>query len=223
MSIRTNYITVLGAGVLGAQIAFQSAFKGKRVTCYTPFEEELPKAKESHRKLCQNYKDDLNATDQELEATLLRLTYTTDLQRAASNADIVMEVVPEVPEIKQKTYRQLAPHLPEHTVVLSNSSTLLPSDFADATGRPEKFSALHFANEIWRLNVVEIMGHPGTSRETFEAAAQYAIEIGMVPIAVSKEHPGYVLSYWLDIMLNACQTLVTNGVATAEDIDRTYL
>ena len=117
----------------------------------------------------------------------------------------------------------MAEHLAPHTVVATNSSTFLPRDFADDTGRPEQYCALHFANQIWSMNMVELMGHPRTSRETLTAVTEFAIEIGMVPIPVPKEQNGYVLNSWLAPLLNAAQSLVTNGVATAEDIDRTYM
>ena len=100
---------------------------------------------------------------------------------------------------------------------------LLPKDFAQASGRPEKYCALHFANMIWALNVVEVMPHEGSSRETLETVARFAIDIGQVPIPVRKEQNGYVLNTWLVALLNASQSLATNGVATPQDVDRTYM
>ena len=117
----------------------------------------------------------------------------------------------------------MAPFLQPHTVLATNSSTLLPRDFAEATGRPQKYCALHFANLIWALNLVEVMAHPGTSEETLSAATHFAIEIGQVPIAVQKEQNGYVLNSWLVPLLTASVALVVNGVATPEDVDRTFM
>jgi 3-hydroxybutyryl-CoA dehydrogenase len=71
--------------------------------------------------------------------------------------------------------------------------------------------------------VVEIMAHPGTSRETLTAIAHFAIEIGQVPIAVQKEQNGYVLNSWFVPLLSAGIALVANGVATPEDVDRTFM
>jgi 3-hydroxybutyryl-CoA dehydrogenase len=113
--------------------------------------------------------------------------------------------------------------LPRHTLLATNSSTLLASDFAAATGRPAKFCALHFANLIWALNIAEIMAQPATDDDTLTQVAEFAIEIGMVPIAVRKEQNGYVLNTWFVALLNAAQTLVTNGVSTPEDVDRSFL
>jgi 3-hydroxyacyl-CoA dehydrogenase len=131
--------------------------------------------------------------------------------------------VPEVPDAKTAAYMKMAPLLRKHTLIATNSSTLLPSDFAVATGRPEKFCALHFANLIWLMNVAEVMAHAATSDDTLTQVTGFAIEIGMLPIPVRKEQNGYVLNSWFVPLLNAAQTLVTNGVCTPEDVDRTYL
>jgi 3-hydroxybutyryl-CoA dehydrogenase len=216
-------LTVLGAGVLGGQIAWHSAFKGKTVVVYDPFPEALDKARAAHVQYAAIYAAELGATDADLAATRARLTYAADLAAAVAEADLVVEAVPEVPEIKAAVYREMARLLPAHTVIASNSSTFLPRDFAEATGRPEKFCALHFANMIWALNVAEIMAHAGTAPATLEAVTAFAVEIGQVPIPVRKEQNGYVLNTWFVALLTAAQSLVTNGVATPEDVDRTYM
>ena len=216
-------LTVLGAGVLGGQIAWHSAFKGKTVVIYDPFPDALEKARAAHATYAQIYKDQLGATDAEINATRARLTYAGDLKTAVTKADLVIEAVPEVPEIKTTVYREMARLLPSHTILATNSSTLLPRDFAEATGRPEKFCALHFANLIWALNLAEVMGHPGTSVQTLTAATHFAIEIGMVPIAVQKEQNGYVLNSWSVPLMTATLALVVNGVSTPEDVDRTFM
>jgi 3-hydroxybutyryl-CoA dehydrogenase len=216
-------LTVLGAGVLGGQIAWHSAFKGKAVVVYDPFPEALANARIAHETYARIYATELGASDPDLAATRTRITYSGDLRTAVAEADLVVEAVPEVPEIKTRVYQDMAALLPPHTIVATNSSTLLPRDFAAATGRPEKYCALHFANLIWTFNLVEIMAHPGTARETLSAATLFAIEIGQVPIAVQKEQNGYVLNTWFVATLTAAISLVANGVSTPEDVDRTYL
>lgn len=217
-----NKVTVLGSGVLGGQIAWQSAFKGKTVVVYDILEDALERARAAHEGYAGIYREELGASDADIVATKARLTYTTDI-KVAANADLVIEAVPEVPAIKTSIYKELAGLLPAHTLIATNTSTLLPSDFAAATGRPEKYCALHFANMIWSRNVIEIMAHAQTSRETLLQATEFAIEIGQVPIPVLKEQGGYLINTWEVPLLNAAQTLVTNGIATAEDVDRTFL
>ncbi len=223
MSHPMNRISVLGAGVLGGQIAWHSAYKGKRVVVYDLFEDALDRCKLAHQQYAQIYAQDLQADEVSLSQTHDRLTYTCELVDAVAQADLVIEAVPEVPEVKTCLYEEIAPLLPEHTLLVTNSSTLLPRDFAAATGRPERYCALHFANMIWHMNLAEIMAHQGTSDATLSAITEFAIDIGMVPIPVSKEQNGYVLNTWLVALLQSAQTLVTNGVATPEVVDRTYM
>lgn len=216
-------ITVLGSGVLGGQIAWHSAFKGKNVAVYDIVEDALVRCRAAHDQYSAIYLKDVGARDADIAEARSRLSYTTDLAVAVARADLVIEAVPEIPEVKTGVYRQMAPLLPPHTLVATNSSTLLPRDFATATGRPEKYCALHYANLIWITNIVEIMAHPGTATETLHEVTEFAIETGMLPIPVRKEQNGYVLNTWFGALLNAAQTLVTNGISTPEDIDRTYM
>ncbi len=217
-----NTISVLGSGVLGGQIAWQSAYKGKTVVVYDISQDALDQCVKTQQAYASVYMAELGASDADIEATRARLTFTTDIALAA-NVDLVIEAVPEVPEVKTSVYQQLAGSMPAHTLVATNSSTLLPADFAAATGRPEKYCGLHFANMIWLMNLAEIMAHSSTADSTLAAIARFAIEIGMVPIPVRKEQNGYVLNTWFMALLTASASLVVKGVATPEDVDRTYM
>lgn len=218
-----DQLTVLGAGVLGGQIAWQSAFSGKKVVVYDLHQSALDQCIAAQQTYAHIYEQDLNATQQMLSDTLARISFTDNLAASVAEADLVIEAVPEVPQIKVEVYEELAGYLPPHTLLVTNSSTLLPGQFAEFTGRPEKYCALHFANLIWALNIAEVMAHSGTSPDTLEAITRFAIEIGMVPIPIQKEQNGYVLNTMMVALANAAQTLVTNGVATPEYVDRTYM
>lgn len=221
MSIRK--VTVLGTGVLGAQIAFQTAYYGFDVTAYDIDDDKIATARGTMAKLGAAYQQDLSdATPERIADTLERLSYATDLAKAVAEADLVIEAIPEIIDLKRKVYAELGRVAPTNTIFASNSSTLLPSAMADATGRPERFLALHFANRIWMHNTAEIMGHPGTDPEIFSQIVTFAREIGMEPIEVKKEQPGYVLNSLLVPLLRAGAELLVNGVATPEDIDKTW-
>ena len=216
-------ITIAGSGVLGYQIAFQSAFHGFNVTVYDINDEVLEKAKSKFQRMCNSYRNDLNATQEELEQTFENLSYTSDLQASVSDADLVIEAVPENPKIKMGFYEELAKVAPEKTIFATNSSTLLPSQLAESTGRPEKFLALHFANNIWKYNIAEIMGHPATDPEVFEDIVEFAKAIGMLPLPLEKEQPGYILNTLLVPLLGAGLELVVKGVAEPQTVDKTWM
>ena len=216
-------LTVLGTGVLGSQIIFQAAYAGKDVVAYDISDEILAKLPERWEYLKPSYLRDVpGATAEKLDAAVARIRPSSDLADALSAADIVIEAVPERLDIKQSTWEQVGKLAPEQTIFCTNSSTLMPSDIAPFTGRPERFLALHFANEVWKFNTGEVMGHPGTDPEVFEQVAQFAEEMGMVPIRIHKEQPGYVLNSLLVPLLNAAAKLLVGGVASPEDVDNTW-
>ncbi|GGZ65390.1 3-hydroxyacyl-CoA dehydrogenase [Mesonia mobilis] len=220
-----NYknITVAGSGVLGYQIAFQTAFHGFNVTVYDINDEVLEKAKGKFEIMSSAFKSDLNASQQQLEDTYQKLRYSSNLEEAVKDADLLIEAVPENPQIKIGFYEQLAKVAPAKTVFATNSSTLLPSQFASSTGRPEKFVALHFANEIWKHNTAEIMGHPTTSHKVFNDVVEFAKRIGMLPLPLHKEQPGYILNSLLVPLLGAALDLVVNEVADPPTVDKTWM
>lgn len=153
-------------------------------------------------------------------ATLIHLE--TDMAKAVKGADIVIESMSEDPAAKIGVYEAMKDLLDEKTILLTNSSTLLPSMFAEHTGRPEKYCALHFANTIWKNNTGEVMGHPGTDKAVYDQVVVFAQEIGMVPLQLHKEQPGYILNSMLVPFLSAAQALWANGVADPQTIDLTW-
>lgn len=216
-------ITVAGSGVLGYQIAFQTAFHGFNVTVYDINDDILAKAKAKFDQLSASYAKDLKATPDQLKDTYGRLKYDSNLAEAVADADLVIEAVPENPSIKTSFYEQLSKAAPAKTIFATNSSTLLPSQFAQVTGRPSQFLALHFANTIWINNTAEIMGHAGTDKKVFDEVVAFAKEIGMVALPLHKEQPGYILNSLLVPLLNAATDLLINDVAEVQTIDKTWM
>ncbi len=145
-----------------------------------------------------------------------------DMAKALSGADIVIESMSEDPDAKIAVYGQMKDLLDEKTILVTNSSTMLPSRFAEYTGRPEKYLALHFANTIWKNNTAEVMGHPGTDPAVYDKVVAFASDINMVPLQLHKEQPGYILNSMLVPFLGAAQALWANEVSDPETIDLTW-
>ncbi len=216
-------VTVLGTGVLGSQIAFQSAFKGFTVTAYDINDKVLEAAKDRFAKLAETYANEIpDARDGKAQEALGRLTLTSDLKDAVADADLVIEAIPEILDLKRDTYQKLGELAPAKTIFATNSSTLLPSDLKDSTGRPDKFLALHFANRVWQFNTAEIMGTTDTDPAVFAAVVDFAKAIGMVPIELHKEKAGYVLNSLLVPFLNAAAELAAGGYADPSAVDDTW-
>lgn len=241
-------VVVAGGGVLGSQIALQSAYCGFDVTIWLRSEGSIERAKPKLERFKNIYVDtlekmktDANAycrglskkTDlsdseidelkQNAEDAYNNIILTTSYDEAASGADLIIEAIAENPEQKIAFYQELAKHMDEETILVTNSSTLLPSMFAEYTGRPEKYLSLHFANTIWENNTAEVMGHPGTEQKYYDEVAQFAEDINMIPLKLKKEQPGYILNSLLVPFLSAAEALLANDVADHETIDKTWI
>ncbi|MBH0116242.1 3-hydroxyacyl-CoA dehydrogenase [Salinibacterium sp. NG253] len=217
-------VTVLGTGVLGSQIAYQTAFSGFEVVAYDINDEVLEKARTRFDGLASTYVADsvAGAADGKAQEALGRVRFSSDLADAVKDADLVIEAIPEILDLKKTTYAELGKLAPAHTIFATNSSTLLPSDIKDSTGRPDKFLALHFANQIWKFNTAEIMGTADTDPAVFDSVVEFASAIGMVPIPIHKEKAGYVLNSLLVPFLNAAAELAADGYAEPADVDNTW-
>lgn len=217
-------VTIAGSGVLGAQIAFQSAYYGYKVTVYDINDDILNKAKtKTFPYLQERFIEDLQAPNDKLKAAFEHLNYTSDLTTAIKDADLLIEAIPENPQIKTDFYKAVGALAPEKTIFATNSSTLLPSQFAEATGRPKQFLALHFANEIWKHNTAEIMGHAGTEQKYFDIVVDFAKSINMIALPLHKEQAGYILNSLLVPFLNSATSLLVKSVADIETIDKTWM
>jgi len=159
-------------------------------------------------------------SSEEIEKAITLIQRTTDLEIAAKDVDIISESVPEDPKIKGKIFNDLHKLCRKDTIFTTNTSTLLPSMFADATGRPEKLCALHF--HAITTNIVDVMPHPKTADSTIEIVKEFAEKIGQVAILLKKEHGGYVFNNMLSAILDSALTLASNEIASIDDIDKSF-
>jgi 3-hydroxyacyl-CoA dehydrogenase len=218
-----NRVAVAGSGVLGAQIAFHCAYRGCNVRIYDVRLDALAKLPQKWRQLADIYQREVGATAEDVRSAIARLLPVDNLEVALQDADILIEAIPENVEIKKDFYRRATHIAAAKTIFATNSSTLLPSALAAATDRPERFLALHFANNIWRQNVAEVMRHAGTDPAVFDTVARFAEGIGMVPVLIRKEQPGYVMNSLLVPWLMAAMSLAVEEIADPQDIDRTWM
>lgn len=206
-------IVVAGGGVLGSQIAFQSAYKGFNVKVWLRMKSSIGRAKPKFERVEKIYQETLQAmktnpaaycrgladspelTEAQIDELIAnakhamdRIEFTLSHEEAAKDADLVIEAIAENPAEKVEFYQTMAKYLPDSAIIVTNSSTMLPSAFAESTGRPDKYLALHFANEIWRNNTAEVMGHAGTSPEAYNEVVKFAEAIGMIPLQLKKSN-----------------------------------
>ena len=236
-------IVIIGGGVLGTQIAFQCAYNGYDTTILIRKEDKKQKLKQSLEKLKKTYIDTITemtpkhnwarglgdsknfnrekAIENAYNA-IEKITIETEQNKALEDSDLVIESVTENLEIKKNLYNQIADLLPEKTVIVTNSSTLLPSKMAESTKRQNKFLSMHFANSIWKNNIVEVMGQEKTEKKYFDEVIEFGKSIKMIPLPVTKEKSGYLLNSMLVPFLLSAFDLYANGISDPESIDNAW-
>jgi 3-hydroxybutyryl-CoA dehydrogenase len=212
-------VLVVGAGTMGQQIALQCAAHGFAVVMLDSEAEALTRAQAQLTGLGTALAGDPAFAGADLVQAVAAITYETDPAKAATDVDIVSESVPEDPVLKGAVFAELNRWCPERTVFATNTSSLLPSMYAEVSGRPDRLAALHFHQPVWSANLVDVMPHPGTSDETIEILLGFAARIGQIPIRLHKESPAYVFNAMYNALNREAITLATNGVAGVEDID----
>ena len=242
-----NYkkVVVAGGGILGSQIAFQSAYCGFDVTILVRKEDSTDDVKKKLKTLLDTYYETIEKMYKDREnhwargiasldnfekndcinraySAFNKIKIESDQKIALEDADLVIESITENFDIKAAFYKQISSLLPEKTVVVTNSSTLLPSKLAKYTGREKKYLAMHFANSIWKNNIAEIMGHSKTDEVYFNEIVDFAKAINMIPLAAKEEKAGYLLNSMLVPFLLCAMDLVANGVSDPETIDKAW-
>ena len=240
--MKLQKVVVAGGGVLGSQIAFQAAYCGFDVTIWlrsessiTRTQPKLDGVKKSYidaiegmaagKEWCRGIADKDSFNKEEClskveKASQLKLEL--DLAKAVADADIVIESMAENAADKIEFYKRLNPLLPQKTILVTNSSTLLPSTFANHTGRPEKYMSLHFANSIWKNNTAEVMVHASTEEKYFNEVIAFANDIRMVALPIRKEKSGYLLNSMLVPFLLSGLDLYVNGISDPQSIDKAW-
>jgi 3-hydroxyacyl-CoA dehydrogenase len=213
-------IAVIGAGFIGHQIAQEFAMAGYPVALNDLTDEKLQQAgnqiQQSLQTLVQN---DFITLDQ-ADSVKPRITTNTSLKHCVQDADFVIEAVNEEIALKQQIFRQLDEYCPSHTILASNTSSLMPSLMASATTRPEQVLVTHYINPPYLLPVVELVRCPETSDDTLDTILTLYHTIGKSPIVVQKEVPGFIVNRLQNALLREALYLVEQGIASPQDVDR---
>lgn len=215
-------VLIIGSGTMGRQIGFLCAVNGCDVALYDLSEELLAEAMGRIGRMAGGYVKAGRMSQSEADAAIDRISPSSDPRTAGRDADFVSESVPEDPALKGRVFALFNGICPEHAVFTTNTSTLVPSMFAEATGRPDRFAAFHF-HDVRFTNLVDIMPHPGTSEATVRLIEAFARKIGQNPVTLKRESNGYVFNAMLSAWLDSAETLAANGVSSVEDIDRSWM
>jgi 3-hydroxybutyryl-CoA dehydrogenase len=214
-------VLVLGAGTMGLRIGLQAAISGYQVTIYDVNELAFEGAKRIQPGILKHLEKIGKITHEQGLEALARITFTTDAPAAAADADLVTESVYEDLNVKKEVWTKFGKLCPAKTIFTTNTSYMLPSWFAAETGRPERFCAFHF-HDVFQAVVVDIMPHAGTEPWIVDLLMDLGEKLEQVPVIVHKENSGYITNAMLVALVGAAGALLTGGVASYEDIDKSW-
>ena len=219
MTEEIRSVVVLGAGTMGSQIAAVSALAGYTTSLVDIQQKQLDRAREQLRQRLDRDVEKGRRDRGAVDEAWSRLALTTDRDRVAASADLVIEAAVEDLSVKRSIFADLDRVCPPHTLLVTNSSNIVSSRVADATGRPGKVCNLHFFNPALVMACVEIVPHEGTDPETVEAASAFVRSLGKTPVKLKREVPGFLANRLLNALRREALDLYEGGVADFEDID----
>jgi len=205
----------LGTGVIGAGWIARALARGLTVRAWDP----APGAEAALRTRLANAWPALEAQGLAPAASLERLSFHTDLDAAVASADVIQESAPERLELKRELHAQVSRAARPDALICSSTSGLLPSDFYAEALHPERCLVGHPFNPVYLLPLVEVVGGSQTSAANLKRAEAFYRELGMRPLRVRKEVPGFIADRLLEALWREALHLVNDGVATTGEID----
>ncbi len=152
-----------------------------------------------------------------------KLSFTTDLNAMAAQADFIQENIPEQLPLKQRVLAEVSRHAAADVVIASSTSGLMPSDLQRDMVAPERLIVGHPFNPVYLLPLVELVGGARTSPEAIEAARRFYTYIGMHGLKVRKEIPGHLTDRLQEALWREILHMVNDGVATTGELDESIV
>ena len=212
-------ITVLGSGIMGHGIAQVSATAGYNVVLRDIEQGFLDKAMEKIKWSLDKLVSKGKISQEEANSIYSRITPIVDLAESVKNAQLVIEVVPEIMELKKKVYAELDSVANKDIFFASNTSTLPITEIADTTTRPKKFIGIHFFNPPQLMKLVEVIPGEKTDQETIELTLNYVKSIKKESVVCRRDVPGFIINrLFIPMVHEACYLMDRTG-ATLTEID----
>ncbi len=211
-------ITVLGAGQMGNGIAHVCAQAGYDVYMRDIDQKFIDKGMDTIKKNLERGIKKGRITQEEVDEILDRITGVLDLKEAVKDADLVIEAIPEIVQLKLDTWKDVDEAAPEHAILASNTSSISITQMAAVTKRPKKFIGMHFFNPVPVMGLVEIIKGQATDDTTVKVIEEVSQKVGKKTVLVN-EAPGFAVNRLLVPAINEAIFAIQEGVATVEDMD----
>lgn len=217
--VEVHKIAVIGSGAMGRQIGMAAAVAGYDAVVQDISADAVEAAEQDMKAWAAGRVSKGRMSQEEVDAALGRLRFTTDQADAVGDADLVIEAATERLDIKRQVFTQIDELAPEHAILATNSSTYGSSSVADATRRPEKVCNMHFFNPALVMKAVEVVRHPETSDDTVDSVIAVIEKMGKHPVVLNAEIPGFIANRLMGAVRTEALNLVEQNIASIEDID----
>ncbi len=216
-------VCVVGSGYLGTQIGVLSTRYGHTVSMQDVSAEALRASEKAVEDYVQEWIATGDISEPEGESIKGRISYTVNLADAVQGAGLVIEAVVERLDVKRQVFKKLDELCDPGVVLATNSSSIKVSQIEGATHHPERVLNMHFYSHPWRRRILELMRGTHTTDEAMEAAKHFSYSIGVKPLIVLKESTGFIFNRVWRAIKKECLTVVDEGVASFEDVDRAWM
>ncbi len=210
-------IAVLGAGQMGNGITQVAACAGYEVTMIDIKQEFVDKGMATIEKSLSKLVSKERMSQADADAARSRISGATE-RSAAADADLVVEAIPEIPELKFSTFAELDEICKEEAILASNTSSISINEIASATNRPNRVIGMHFMNPVPIMKLVEIINGSETESSVTDAVIEASEKMGKIPLCCN-DSPGFVSNRILCPMINEAILTLQDGVAEPEAID----
>lgn len=204
---------------MGHGIAQVSASAGYNIVLRDIKEEFLDKAMEKIRWSLDKLVSKQKISTKQRDEILNRIKPMVDLKQAVKDADMIIEVVPEIMELKKKVYAELDQTASPKVIFASNTSTLPITEIANTTSRPDRFIGIHFFNPPQLMKLVEIIPGEKTSKNITELTREYVKSVGKQEVVCTKDVPGFIVNRLFIPMVHEACFLKDRTGASLEEID----
>ena len=218
LTMEIRCVAVIGAGTMGAGIAQICAQSGWKTNLFDAFPEGLERGMQRIDAFWDKGIARGKTTPEQKVQWSANLHAVADMAEAVGHADLIIEAVPEIPELKHSIFTELDRLAPPHAILGTNTSSLSIADIAAATSRPENVIGMHFFNPVPIMKLLELVRHDSTSDATIAAAQAAGTAMGKTTILV-KDIPGFATSRLGVVLGNEAIRMLADGVASAKDID----
>jgi len=212
-------VCVVGGGLMGRQIALNTAIYGYEVCLTDSNPEVCQKVSEWAEEYLAGRVAKGKMTAEEVAKYKESFHVVENLEEAAGDAQLVIEAIIEVQDIKFDFYKNLSRIAPKDAILASNSSTMPSSMFKDYVDQPERLANLHYFNPALVMKLIEVVQGDHTSDETAEALMEFARRTGKTPIRLTKECEGFVVNRALGALKKECIKIVDEGICTPQEVD----